>query len=61
MLDSKGFDDWAGNYDQAIAKSKGYPFEGYYQVLAFVHQMVSTNTNIKILDLGIGTGQLTYA
>lgn len=60
MLDSKGFDEWAGEYDEAIAKSKGYPFEGYYRVLCFVHKMVSVDSRTKILDLGIGTGALTY-
>jgi hypothetical protein len=25
MLDSKGFDNWAGDYDEIIGNSKGYP------------------------------------
>lgn len=60
MLNSKGFDKWAGEYDDSIAKSKGYPFEGYYDVLAYVHSMVNVSEDTKILDIGIGTGQLTY-
>lgn len=60
MMNSKGFDNWAGDYDESIAKSKGYPFEGYYNVLAFVHNMITVNKETKILDIGIGTGQLTF-
>jgi len=60
MMNSKGFDNWAGKYDESIVKSKGYPFEGYYNVLAHVHNLVETNSTTKILDIGIGTGQLTY-
>ncbi|MDF2671949.1 MAG: SAM-dependent methyltransferase [Clostridiales bacterium] len=60
MMNSKGFDNWAGEYDESIAKSKGYPFEGYYNVLAYVHNMIQINNDTKILDIGVGTGQLTY-
>ncbi len=60
MMSSKGFDNWAGEYDESIAKSKGYPFEGYYNVLAYVHNIIQINNETKILDIGIGTGQLTY-
>lgn len=61
MLDSKGFDNWAGDYDESIANSNGYPFDGYYNVLGFVHNMVKVSNDTKILDIGIGTGtgQLT--
>ncbi|WP_026477810.1 class I SAM-dependent DNA methyltransferase [Alkaliphilus transvaalensis] len=59
MLDNKGFDQWAGKYDDDIAKAKGYPFEGYYQVLAYVHSKVEKPQDKKVLDIGIGTGLLT--
>lgn len=59
MMNSKGFDNWAGEYDEDIVKSKGYPFEGYYDVLAYVHNLIEIDGNTKILDIGIGTGQLT--
>lgn len=59
MMNSKGFDNWAGEYDEDIARSKGYPFEGYYNVLAYVHDMIKISNQTKILDIGIGTGQLT--
>ena len=43
MLDSKGFDLWSESYDQSIADSKGYPFEGYYDVLAYVYNQLGSN------------------
>lgn len=61
MLDNKGFDNWAGEYDKSIDRlSKGYPFEGYYKVLEYVRDFIDLEYNVKILDLGIGTGLLTY-
>ncbi len=60
MMNSRGFDNWAGEYDEDIAKSAGYPFEGYYNVLAYVHNMIEMDRHTKILDIGIGTGQLTF-
>jgi len=60
MLDNKGFDEWAGDYDKSIERySKGYPFEGYYKVLSYVQELVEINEEVRILDLGIGTGLLT--
>lgn len=60
MLDKKGFDNWAGSYDETINKSSvGYPFEGYYDVLSFVQNKVETKESTNILDLGMGTGLLT--
>jgi putative AdoMet-dependent methyltransferase len=61
MLSKEGFNEWAGNYDETISKSsQGYPFEGYYDVLGFVQNSVTIGESTKILDLGIGTGLLTY-
>ena len=60
MLDNKGFDKWAGDYDKSIAESsKGYPFEGYYDVLSAVHSLIDEPMGKQILDIGIGTGLLT--
>lgn len=60
MLDSKGFDKWSGDYDETIMNSKGYPFEGYYDVLGYVQNKLEITPETKILDLGIGTGLLTH-
>jgi len=61
MLDNKGFDKWAGEYDASIKRhSKGYPFEGYYDVLSYVHSLIKESKETKILDAGVGTGLLTY-
>ncbi|WP_350343176.1 class I SAM-dependent methyltransferase [Proteinivorax tanatarense] len=61
MLNSKGFDKWSGEYDNSIAEnSGGYPFEGYYNVLGFVQNLIKSKQHAKILDLGVGTGLLTY-
>ena len=61
MLDNKGFDKWAGEYDASIQRySKGYPFEGYYNILSYVHSLIKESKEKKILDVGVGTGLLTY-
>ncbi len=60
MLDSKGFDLWAENYDVSVSVSHGYPFEGYYDVLESVLRELGDNiTGKRILDVGFGTGTLT--
>lgn len=61
MLGKEGFDQWAGNYDERISQdSTGYPFEGYYDVLAYVHSLIDNPVEKKILDIGVGTGLLSY-
>ena len=61
MLDQQGFDKWSGEYDESIKNSKGYPFDGYYDVLGYVQGKVLSkgDTPIKVLDIGIGTGSLS--
>lgn len=60
MLDKNGFNEWAGTYDENVeSSSKGYPFEGYYQVLGYIQNQIKINEDTSILDLGIGTGLLT--
>ena len=61
LLDQSGFDRWAGSYDESIGNNPtGYPFEGYYRVLEFVRRQLGESVrNLRILDLGIGTGLLT--
>jgi putative AdoMet-dependent methyltransferase len=61
MLDNKGFDKWAGEYDASIKRhSEGYPFEGYYNVLSYVYSLIKESKETKILDVGVGTGLLTH-
>ncbi len=61
LLKEEGFNEWAGSYDKDIpAMATEYPFDGYYQVLAFVHQQIEVvEGETKILDIGIGTGLLS--
>jgi putative AdoMet-dependent methyltransferase len=61
LLDSISFDIWAEEYDQFIQRnSKGYPFEGYYDVLNYMYHLIGNKQSSKILDIGVGTGILTY-
>ncbi len=60
MLDNKDFDMWAKDYDKSVeASSKEYPFDGYYEVLTRVYNLVEEKKDKKILDVGFGTGLLT--
>ena len=59
MSDQQLFDLWAKNYEESIAEHKGYPFEGYYDVLKLVYSLINKPENKAILDIGIGTGFLT--
>lgn len=62
MLDSKGFDKWAGNYDESIsADHNTFPFDGYYDVLSAVFSFIDPQKDMRILDVGIGTGLLSEA
>ena len=41
MLDEKGFDNWAGDYDESVKRSQSrcsYPFAGYGEVLEMVYR-----------------------
>ena len=61
MLKDTGFDKWAGDYDESISQYLDkFPFDGYYQVLSTVHTLVEPSKEIKILDVGIGTGLLSH-
>ncbi len=62
MLDSQGFNDWAGEYDESIAAcdARGeYPFAGYRQVLKRIETIVLEKKGGDVLDLGFGTAALT--
>ena len=62
MLDNKGFDLWADDYDKTVGLSdedQSYPFAGYKGVLARIYQLVMAKKRAKVLDIGFGTGTLT--
>lgn len=61
MLDSKGFDLWAGGYDESVLhseESERYPFAGYKAVLGTIYSRVRERGAKSVLDLGFGTGTL---
>ena len=39
--------------------SRGYPFEGYYDILNDVYNSIDFKKGSKILDIGVGTGMVT--
>ncbi|MBK8421357.1 class I SAM-dependent methyltransferase [Candidatus Villigracilis saccharophilus] len=56
---SQLFDNWAKNYDNSITSDKdGFPFAGYERILEQVVSLAEVKPNTRILDLGIGTGNL---
>lgn len=62
MLDKKGFDLWADDYDKTVGISdeeKTYPFAGYKDVLGSIFQTIMEKQNATVLDIGFGTGTLT--
>ena len=64
MLDSKGFDLWADQYDGYVIASdedNTYPFAGYRKVIETVFATIMQKENAVVLDLGFGTGTLTSA
>ena len=62
MLDSKGFDLWAGEYDKAVGVSEAqntYPFAGYKKILGEIFADIMDKPKSVVLDLGFGTATLT--
>lgn len=56
---SQLFDEWAKNYDNFITSEKDdFPFAGYEMILEQVLSLADVKPNMRILDLGIGTGNL---
>lgn len=57
---TKLFDDWAQSYDAGMKTIDGeFPFDGYERILDEVVLLANVKPGMKILDLGIGTGNLT--
>jgi putative AdoMet-dependent methyltransferase len=64
MLCNKGFDLWADTYDESVDisdKNNIYPFAGYEKLINVVVEIILNNSKKStILDIGIGTGALSY-
>ena len=62
MLNNKGFDMWANDYDKSVGLSyenNVYPFAGYKDLLNTIYNNIRTKDTGKILDIGFGTATLT--
>ena len=62
MLNSKGFDLWADDYDKSVGVSEEenrYPFAGYKRILGEIYKIIMEKPDSVVLDLGFGTGTLT--
>jgi len=55
---AEDFDEWAEHYDQSVSNTQSFPFTGYEDVLDKVVEIAASHPGMKILDLGIGTGNL---
>ena len=55
---SQLFDDWAAHYDHSVQTTDGFPFDGYEQVLDEILRLAAAQSQMLVLDLGTGTGNL---
>ncbi|MGB2982488.1 MAG: class I SAM-dependent methyltransferase [Candidatus Bipolaricaulia bacterium] len=53
------FDDWARDYDASVRSDEAYPFAGYDRVLDRVVDLAEVRPSDCVLDIGIGTGNLS--
>ena len=62
MLNNKGFDLWADEYDKSVGLSDDdgtYPFAGYKNILNEIYNRILKSSAKTVLDIGFGTGALT--
>ena len=52
------FDAWAEDYDRSVDETQNFPFTGYHEVLDKVVELADPRLAMRVLDLGIGTGNL---
>lgn len=57
---SDHFDAWAESYDEVL-EEEGFPFAGYASVVAAVADLAVAADPERVLDIGIGTGNLAAA
>lgn len=56
---SQLFDNWAEDYDPGVNSSENdFPFAGYDRVLDEMVRLTKVKSGMRILDLGVGTGNL---
>ena len=53
------FDKWAESYDESVDGHSGFPYEGYERVLDLIAERARVEAGMDVLDLGIGTGNLS--
>jgi len=56
------FDNWANNYNKSVIKSEQedtYPFAGYSKVKYQIIDIITKKSFANILDMGVGTGEIT--
>lgn len=58
MFPASEFDDWASTYDHDVL-AYSFPFDGYENVLDAAFALAEAKSGMSVLDLGIGTGNLT--
>jgi 2-polyprenyl-3-methyl-5-hydroxy-6-metoxy-1,4-benzoquinol methylase/ribosomal protein S18 acetylase RimI-like enzyme len=56
------FDNWSSNYNESVIKSEQeetYPFAGYSNIKYQIIDIVTKRSFAHILDMGVGTGEIT--
>lgn len=56
---SADFDHWSPTYDRDVQEDGEFPFDGYDRVLDRIVTLAGVDPGLSILELGVGTGNLT--
>lgn len=59
LNDEADFDRWAPTYDRDVREDGLFPFDGYDRVLQYVVEQAAVMPGAAVLELGIGTGNLS--